>query len=535
MKILTVLISLLVSALSNFGPEMIVPSPADLVIEKGQLNVAGMAVWVDPAFEAEATDVVADFARKLGDASGKPSAMASSRLEKGFNFELDPSYAPEQYSLSVGKKCVNVKASSFSGLLWAVRSIEQMLPIAIYSGESAPRAQWALKRCTINDQPRFGHRGMMLDVSRYFFSVEEVKKVIDLMSIYKMNRLHWHLTDDQGWRIEIKKYPRLTEVGAWRRGTQIGRDRNTCDNVPHGGFYTQDQIREVVKYAAQRGVQIMPEIDLPGHMLGALAAYPELGCTGGPYEVCTIWGISKDVLCPGKEATFEFLQNVLDEVADLFPYEYFHIGGDECPTDRWEKCPDCQKRIAELGLVSKDGVSAERMLQRYVVERLKTFLEQSKGKKVVCWDEVLKTEPDKKTAIMIWTGMDNIERAARRRYKVILTPKWYCYTDYRQAEEGEPIGQPRVVTLEKLYSFEPSDFIAPGQEKYILGVQINHWSEYFPTPEHMEYMLCPRLQAASEVQWCPRGSKDLPRLKHSLSTHQFPLLQSLGYNYRPLK
>lgn len=539
MKLLSILFILLSLNLNNYSPETIIPRPAEITPGKGQTSVAGLPMQVDMKLGADAAELVVAFASKLSTACGKVSSVNTEMFFedkefKGFSFEYDEQMSTEQYLLQIDRKGVKVKAATSEAVLWAIRSIEQMLPVQIYTGEVCPKAKWSLYRCTISDKPRFSYRGVLLDVARHFFTVDEVKKVINLMSIYKMNHLHWHLTDDQGWRIESKKYPNLTKVGAWRRGTMIGRDFNSCDNVRYGGYYTQEQIRDVVNYAAQRGIEIIPEIDLPGHMMGALATYPQLGCTGGPYEVWTKWGISRDVLCPGKEIVFEFLNNVLGEVADLFPCEYFHIGGDECPVTRWETCPDCQNRIKELGLKGKDGVSAERMLQRYVVERVKTFLEQEKGKKVVCWDEVLKTSPDKNTTIMVWTGTDNIEKACQAKYNVIMTPKWYCYTDYIQAEEGEPLGQPRVISLEKLYRFEPSDFYRPGCADRIMGMQINHWGEYFVTPEHMEYMLLPRLFAAAEVAWSPVGSKDWERFRSSLAAHQIPIIKALGFNYRPL-
>ena len=373
---------------------------------------------------------------------------------------------------------------------------------------------------------------MHLDVSRHFFSTDEVKKYIDMMSIHKMNTLHWHLTDDQGWRIEIRKYPRLTEVGSIRKGTVIRKEWGHYDGIPYGGYYTQEQIKDVIDYAAAQGITIIPEIDLPGHMLAALAAYPELGCTGGPYEVWGTWGIADDVLCAGNEKTMEFLENVLSEVADLFPSEYVHIGGDECPKVRWEKCPVCQAKIKELGLKDSDEFNAEHYLQSYVMERMEKFL-ATKGKKIIGWDEILEGTPGPDATIMSWRGSDGGIKASKMGHDVIMTPNSHFYFDYYQAKdtENEPFGIGGYIPIEKVYSYDPFLEITEADARaHILGVQANVWTEYIASNGHLEYMVLPRQAALSEVQWCRPETKDWDRFLSSLS-HEAAMYDILGYNY----
>jgi hexosaminidase len=311
---------------------------------------------------------------------------------KGFIFLKNASYGPEEYSIDITKKKCIVQANGYNGFLYAVMTLKQLMPVAIFSDDLDPNQAFLMPCVSIKDSPRFAYRGFMLDCARHFFSVEEVKKCLDVMALYKINRLHWHLTDDQGWRVEIKKYPRLTEVGAYRNGTMIGKDWKSNDGKRYGGYYTQAQLRDVVAYAQKLGITIIPEIDLPGHMVAALAAYPNLGCTGGPYEVSTKWGIMDQVLCPGKEDMFTFLEGVFTELMDIFPSEYIHIGGDECPKTEWEKCPACQAKIKELGLKATKDHTAEQFLQNYVTARMQKFLNDH-GRKIIGWDEILEGRP----------------------------------------------------------------------------------------------------------------------------------------------
>ena len=495
--------------------------------------------------DARSVCAVQQFAEQLSLVCGtecKPSG-------KGISFVQDDTMTPEAYAISVRSSGAEVRASGFPGFFYAIQTLKQLLPVQIYGREPAPDAAWKLPCCEISDAPRFAYRGLMLDCCRHFFSVDEIKKVLDAMSVFKLNRLHWHLSEDQGWRIQIDKYPRLTEVGAWRDGTMVGGDWNTNDGIRYGGYYTKDQIRDVIGYAAERGITIVPEIDLPGHMQAALASYPELGCKGSqpqPYKVWTIWGVSRQVLNVGSEKTMRFLEDVLGEVADLFPGEYIHIGGDECPRDEWKSDPACQAKIRELGLKDADGVSAEARLQNYVTARMQSFL-AAKGKKIIGWDEILEGELAEGATVMSWRGTKGGIKAAGMGYDVIMSPTTYCYLDYIQAPdlENEPfsithqwatpetVGK-SAITLEKLYGYEPLDEIPADAQHHILGVQCNLWTEYIAEPSYLEYMLFPRVLALSEVQWCAPDRKDFARFKADLANHALPVLDELGMNYRKL-
>ena len=372
---------------------------------------------------------------------------------------------------------------------------------------------------------------MHLDVARHFFSVDEVKRYIDVMAIHKLNTLHWHLTDDQGWRIEIKRYPELAAVGSIRKATVVRKEWGTYAGTPYGGFYTQDEIRDVVEYAADRGVTVIPEIDLPGHMLAALTAYPELGCTGGPYEVWGRWGVADDVLCPGREKTFEFLEGVLTEVMELFPSEDIHIDGDECPKVRWEKCPRCQAKIRQLGLKDDGEHTAEHYLQSYVTDRIGKFLAQH-GRRIIGWDEILEGRAPSDAVVMSWRGSEGGIAAAKLGHDVIMTPNSHFYFDYYQSldTDAEPFGIGGYIPMEQVYSYDPAfPELTPEQQKHILGVQANLWTEYVLSDEHLEYMLLPRLAALSEVQWCLPETKDWNRFIGSFRMDK--IYSQLGYEF----
>ena len=520
----------------------IVPRPAKAEASKGSLRISGASIKCDPAFDAAAVEAVGRFAARLGYACGKTSpvstppglrdALAGGKV-KGIVFLRDGSLAPEAYSILVSKRNAVVRASGLNGVIYALETLRQLLPPSIYGSRQALKDRWTLPCCLIEDSPRFAWRGMHLDSSRHFWSIDEVKRYLDVMAMYKLNRFHWHLTDDQGWRIEIQTFPLLSQIACWREGTMIGRDFSSNDHIRYGGFYTREEIREVVDYAAARGITVVPEVDLPGHMLAALSAYPQLGCTGGPYAAWTKWGVSDQVLCAGKESTFEFLEAVLAEVAELFPGEYIHIGGDECPKDEWKKCPDCQARIRELGLKGDDRFSAEQYLQNYVTRRIQEYL-ATLGKKVIGWDEILEGDLAPGATVMSWRGAAGGKAAAARGFDAVMTPNSHCYFDYCQAEgcEGEPLGIGGFVSLEKVYSLDPLEGISPENAHHILGVQANLWTEYISTPEHLEYMLLPRLLALSEVQWCAPERRDAARFLRVLQDHEYPVLEEAGYNYR---
>lgn len=440
------------------------------------------------------------------------------REKEGINFIFDESFEKEAYELSVTKNSIIVRGSA-SGLFYGLQTVMQLMPAQDHSSIRIPQLE-------IQDKPRFAYRGTMLDVGRYFFSADYVKHFIDLMAFYKLNVLHWHLTEDAGWRIEIKKYPLLTQIGAWRRGTQRGRPaKETFDRLPHGGYYTQEQIRDIVAYAQQRQITIIPEIDMPGHTLAALAAYPEISCTGGPFKVLEHWGIQHDVMCAGNEATYTFVEGVLDEVMDLFPSTIIHVGGDEAPKDRWEKCPKCQAKITEQKL--KD----EHELQSYFITRLSRYLE-SKGRRLIGWDEILEGGLASNAMVMSWRGEKGGIAAAKAGHEVVMSPSTYLYIDYGQdAPEGEPYTIGGNLPLEKVYHYEPlTDQIEPQNHKYIIGLQGNLWMEFIHGEDKLEYMGFPRMLAVAETGWSARG-KDYADFTSRLKTNLL-WLEKADVNFR---
>ena len=520
----------------------VVPYPQSVEIGKGAFKGAGANFNCDQAIDAESARLIRDFADRITFVSGRTNSFASpvglskaavDGKMKGFIFLKDGAMGPEEYSIDITKKNCVVKASGKNGFLYAIQTLKQLTDPAVYSDEIDPAQKFMFPAVSIKDKPRFAYRGMHLDCARHFFSVEEVKKYLDVMAIYKLNRLHWHLTEDQGWRIEIKKYPKLTQIGAFRNGTMVGKDFSSNDGVRYGGYYTQDQIREVVAYAESLGIVIIPEIDLPGHMLGALAAYPELGCTGGPYEVWTKWGVSDQVMCPGKENMFTFLEDVFTELMELFPSEYIHIGGDECPKTEWEKCPACQARIKALGIKGDSKHTAEQYLQSYVTARVQKFLNDH-GRKIIGWDEILEGELAPGATVMSWRGVQGGIQASAMGFDVIMTPNTYCYFDYYQSEDQkqEPLAIGGNLPIEKVYGYEPFEGLNAEQQKHILGVQANLWTEYIGTNEYLEYMLLPRMCALSEVQWCDPKAKNFERFSTSMRNGAFKIFDTLGYNYR---
>lgn len=504
----------------------VIPAPANTIVHSGVFEISGSSVSVDTSFNQVAKEAVDSFISLLSKATDRPSPY----VEKGtIQFLRDTNIVKEGYRLNVRKNGVKIFANDANGVIYAIETMKQMLPPEIYTGEFSPDKEWNLPRCEINDYPRFSYRGLMLDVARHYFTVSEIKKVIDVMAMHKLNKFHWHLTDDQGWRIEIKKYSELTKIGALRSGTCIGRNFNTNDNIPYGGSYTQEEIKEVVAYAYSKGITVIPEIDLPGHMLAALATYPELGCTGGPYEVWHRWGVSEDVLCIGKEETFTFLENVLSEVCDLFPSEYIHIGGDECPKVNWEKCRLCQKRIKSLGLKDDEKHSAEHYLQSYVTERVGKFL-ASKGRKIIGWDEILEGKVPEGATIMSWRGSEGGIAAAKAGHDAIMSPTSHFYFDYYQSKDtdNEPLAIGAYLPVEQVYNYEME--IDAEYQKNIIGIQANMWTEYITTEDYLEYMIIPRLAALSEVQWCQSGVRDWSRFKETMK-YTRTIYDALGYNY----
>ncbi|MEW9606550.1 beta-N-acetylhexosaminidase [Bacteroides sp. L008] len=441
-----------------------------------------------------------------------------------FDRANDSALGNEGYKINISSEYIQVLANKEAGFFYAIQSLLQLLPAEIYSNTTVYKDSWSIPAANITDTPQFEHRGLHLDVGRHLYPVSFIKKYIDLMSMQKMNRFHWHLTEDQGWRIEIKKHPKLTEIGSMRKETIINRYSATTpgiyDGTPYGGFYTQEEIKEIVAYAKERYITIIPEVDLPGHMLAALATYPELGCTGGPYEVGTRWGIYDDVLCAGNENIYPFIEDVLQEVFKLFPGEYVHIGGDECPKTRWKSCPKCQSKIKELKL--KD----EHELQSYVIRRVEKFLNKN-GKKLIGWDEILEGGIAPNAALMSWRGIAGGITAAKSGHPVIMTPNTYVYLDHYQASmETSPLANGRICSLEWTYGYNPIPKELTKEEAgHIIGVQANVWTEYMKTPEQVEYMAYPRANAVAEIGWSSPEHKNwedyLDRLQYQFKRWQF--------------
>lgn len=432
----------------------------------------------------------------------------------------------EAYKLIVNDKRVCISGASEAGVFYGIQTLRKSLPVAQDINVN-------LSAVEIYDKPRFAYRGAMLDVARHFYTVDEVKTFIDMLALHNINRFHWHLTDDQGWRIEIKKYPKLMSVASERKETVVGRwYSGIYDGKPYGGYYTQDELRDVIDYAAKRHITIIPEVDLPGHMQAALTAYPELGCTGRPYEVRTIWGVSQDVLCVGNDFTLQFVKDVLSEVADIFPSEYIHIGGDECPKVRWEKCPKCQERIKSLGLKSDAKHTKEQRLQSYMIQEAAKYLKE-KGKRIIGWTEILEGGLVPDATLMSWIGESGGIEAAHQHHDVIMTPNTYLYFDYYQSKkvEDEPLAIGGYLPIEKTYNYEPMPKeLTKEEQQYIKGVQANLWTEYIPVFSQVQYMVLPRLGAAAEVQWTDPSKKDykdfLRRVPHLVAVYD-----CYGWNY----
>lgn len=432
----------------------------------------------------------------------------------------------EGYKLTVNAEGVNITGASEAGVFYGIQTLRKALPVAKGGSITLPAV-------VINDYPRFSYRGAHFDVSRHFFTIDSVKRFVDMLAMHNINRLHWHLTDDQGWRIEIKKYPKLSTIAAHRSETVIGRNTGVYDGIEYGPyFYTQDECRDLVKYAAERHITVIPEIDLPGHMQAALAAYPEYGCTGGPYEVWRMWGVSDNVLCAGNDATLAFIEDILTEVIDIFPSEYIHIGGDECPKDQWKKCPKCQARIKKLGIKGDDKHSAEMYLQSFVISHAEKFL-NNKGRNIIGWDEILEGGLAPNATVHSWRGIAGGLEAAKQGHNCIMSPNDYMYFDYYQTKyvDDEPLCIGGYVPVEKVYSFEPfHESLTPEQQKYIIGVQANLWTEYIPDYKRVEYMELPRMAALCEVQWCKPENKDYEDFKKRLLP-LIALYDIKGYNY----
>ena len=509
----------------------IIPQPLSLHEKEGQF-----------VFDASTRIVIADkrakeplefLTSRLADVTGLQlkagKKVAANGSQIVFKTSVQNDLGDEGYRLQVEENGITVEACGKAGFFYAVQTIFQLMPAEIYSHQQEYREAWTLPCVEIKDVPRFKYRGMHLDVCRHMFPISFVKKYIDLLSMQKMNRFHWHLTDDQGWRIEIKKYPKLTRVGAYRKETVINEYNwngpNYYDGKRYGGFYTQQEIKEVVEYARRRCVTVIPEIDLPGHMLAALAAYPEMGCTGGPYEVGTRWGIYEDVLCAGNEKIYTFIEDVMSEVMQLFPGEYIHIGGDECFKTRWKACHKCQDKIKQKGL--KD----EHELQSYVIKRVEKYLNQH-GKKIIGWDEILEGGIAPNAAVMSWRGMAGGIVAAKSKHEVVMTPNTHLYLDHYQANMDLcPLSYGRINALEWTYSYEPiPEELTAEEAKYVMGVQGNIWTEYIRTVQQAEHQAYPRANAVAEIGWSMPENRNWNDFYRRIQ-YQFERWRYYGVNY----
>ena len=507
----------------------LVPVPAKMKINPGQFIIRSNTTIVLSSDNPEMRNAVTVFNNLLNRAAGfRLQITVSPASSNAIVCKINPALSnAEAYKLSVQKELIVVEAKTPKGIFYGMQTLRQLLPFQIERPFLSNTA-WTVPCIEIEDEPRFGYRGLMLDVCRHFMPKEFVFKFIDMLAYHKMNTLHWHLTEDQGWRIEIKKYPRLTQIGAFRNRTLEGRyttpEKRKWDNTRYGGFYTQEEIKEVVEYAQRRFITVIPEIEMPGHAIAALASYPELSCTGGPFEVEGLWGVFNDIFCP-KEETFTFLENVLSEVIDLFPSEYIHIGGDEAPKIRWKNCAHCQD------LMKREGLKDEHELQSYFIKRIEKFIE-SKGKRIIGWDEILEGGLAPNATVMSWQGEAGGIEAAKQNHDVIMAPNSYFYLDYYQADpKTQPLSIGGFVPLWKVYSYNPMpSSLTPAEAKHILGVQGNIWTEYISDTAHVEYMAFPRGAAVAEIGWSPESKRNYPDFKQRV-IQQFKRYDGIGWNY----
>ncbi|QHV99288.1 beta-N-acetylhexosaminidase [Spirosoma endbachense] len=507
----------------------ILPKPTRLEEKSGAFTIPARLAIAVPAGNDNVRQIAQLLADQIAKSSGNTPTITTGKASKGISFVLEKegSLGAEGYRLTVSPKSISIAAEQPQGFFYGVQSLLQLMPSAVFSPTKVEGVTWSVPACVIDDRPRYSYRGSMLDAGRNFMPVPFIKKYIDLLALHKMNTFHWHLTEDQGWRIEIKKYPKLTQIGSIRPKSMIGRySDNTYDGKPYGGFYTQDEVREVVKYAQSRYVTVVPEIEMPGHSVAVLAAYPEFGSNPDKIlQVSSKWGVHDEVLFP-REETFTFLQDVLTEVMDLFPSQYIHIGGDECPKTQWKQSRFCQD------LMKKEGLKDEHELQSYFIRRIDKFI-TAKGRRMVGWDEILEGGLSPNATVMSWRGVNGGIAAARQNHDVIMTPNTYCYLDYYQADaKTQPIAIGGFLPLDKVYSFNPSvtDSLTADQSKHVLGVQANIWTEYMPTTQYVEYMTFPRLIAIAETAWTPSDGKNFDDFKQRLEVHK-KRLDFLKVNY----
>ena len=531
MRIALTVLSAIVLAAGQATAQQLIPQPVKMTPRAGAFEITPRTViWSDRA----SAPVARQLARYLEPAAGFTVRVVTGGTPPARAIALrhDPALkrlGPEGYTLDVRPTSIAIRAPQAAGLFYAVQSIRQLLPPEIMREAAVTGVAWRVPAVSIEDHPRFGWRGGHLDAGRHFMPKEFVKKYIDLLALHKFNVFHWHLTEDQGWRLEIKQYPKLTEIGAWRKETLVGRPRRDAqfDGKRHGGFYTQDDAREVVAYAKARFITVVPEIEMPGHAQAAIAAYPELGVTGEPVEVATTWGVFSDIL-NAEPSTITFMQNVLKEVMDIFPSRYIHIGGDEADKAKWKASERIQARIKQLGL--KD----EHELQSWFIRQMDAFL-VSHGRRLVGWDEILEGGLAENAVVMSWRGVKGGIEAAQAKHDVVMAPTSHTYFDYAQSKApGEPVSASSFLPLETVYAFEPVPKELEGElAKHVLGAQGQLWSEYMPNVKQVEYQAFPRMAALSEVVWSPKEARDYNAFLQRLTAHQ-QRLRILDVNFRPL-
>ena len=502
----------------------IIPIPVKTQVQKGEFVLPQKVVIAYQT--AEGRNIAQYMADKLKASTGYEVTVGG---KKGnISIQISPSLkiAEEGYRLTVTAKRVVIKAKTAKGAFYGMQSFMQLLPAQIESATRVDGVKWVAQCCDIQDAPRFGYRGFHLDPCRHFISVENVKKQLDLMSMFKVNTMHFHLTEDQGWRIEIKKYPKLTEIGSKRKCTIKDWETKELDSIPVSGYYTQEEAKEIVRYAAERYITVIPEIDMPGHMLAALASYPELGCTGGPYEVATTFGVFRNVLCGGNEKTLQFAKDVINEIMDIFPSPYIHIGGDECPKYHWKTCAKCQKKIRELGLKASKEHTKENQLQAWFMGEVEKEIHK-RGREMMAWDEILAGNPAKSTIVMAWTTPEARLKSIESGYRTIACPISNLYFSNPKYNKLKGLS-----SIDRVYSFEPVPEEATSeQKKNLFGAQACIWTEWTKDSVKMEWQMMPRIAALAEIQWTEPANKNiqdfLKRLKHQLDIYEL-----YGYNYK---
>ena len=509
MNRLSFLSFILLAAMALHAQVNVVPRPQTITLDARQRTLSLASL------EGIVTSADVDMMRNaqfLSDYTRLPVNNQLGKKAVALRLQINPKMtADEGYSITTSEHGITIEGRTPAGVFYGIQIVRQLWPGA----QTLPLG-------TIASQPRFSYRGMHLDVVRHFFNKDVVKRYLDMMALHGMNRLHWHLTDDQGWRIEIKKWPRLTQIGSMRDRTVIGRNMGIYDHTPHGGYFTQQDIREIVRYAQDRYITIIPEVDMPGHMVAALTAYPELGCTGGPYEVWPIWGVSDDILCGGNPRVYDFLKDVFTEVMDLFPSEYIHVGGDEVPKTRWQTCPRCQQKIADEHLQASDSHTAEDRLQGYITRQMEQFLAE-RGRHLMGWDELADCDVNTSSLIMNWRDWKGVTDPVTQGFHVVRTPNSTLYFDHYQIPQdswSNTLLFGGNAPLEKVYAYEPAPASLTAEEQArVVGVQANLWTEYIAYPELIEYQVLPRMAALAEVQWLSPEKKDyddflsrLPRL-----------------------